>query len=326
MSLQLLTLLLVSVAQISALQCDCGFNDPLDPTGALYTTFFETNFTTTSRAELGQLYRMLQANITKYGSTREFDPSNVAIDSTGVHLTVKATPSGQPVPSAEIFTNNTDFGFGSYHWSAQTSGVAGTVTAFYLYKSDTNEVDMEYVSKPPDQDQTFLFTVKPQLFTPSGSPLNTTLVTITPSFNMADGLHSYDFVWNSTAVIYGIDGSNWTVPITTNVPSQPGVIAISQWSDGLASYSGGPPTSDSVLTVSRVWAFYNSTVGATLPCVNSKAPCNYGEMVINTTTTTTSSHPSSTGGSKNTKKNGAWRLGPSLMAFVVGLLAFIFIA
>lgn len=103
--LHFLALLLVSISQISALTCDCGFNDPQDPTKALYTTYWETNFTTTSRDQLGQLFRLLQTNLTKDALPREFLPSNVAIDSDGVHLTVNATPSGQPVPSAEIYTN-----------------------------------------------------------------------------------------------------------------------------------------------------------------------------------------------------------------------------
>jgi hypothetical protein len=69
-----------------------------------------------------------------------------------------------------------------------------------MYKSDSNEVsltsqsfhhqtgiqvDMEYVSKPADQKQTFLYTTKPQLFSPDGTPLQSTLVTYTPPFNMS---------------------------------------------------------------------------------------------------------------------------------------------
>lgn len=77
---------------------------------------------------------------------------------------------------------------------------------------------------------------------------------------------------------------------------------MSHWSDGDPNYSGGPPNVDSVLTVNRVWTFYNAT-GATLPCVNSKAPCTVGEIAANQTNSTSGS-----GGSKTSGKNGEQNL------------------
>jgi hypothetical protein len=38
------------------------------------------------------------------------------------------------------YISSVDFGFGSYHFQAQSTNVAGTVQAFYVYLNDNNEV------------------------------------------------------------------------------------------------------------------------------------------------------------------------------------------
>lgn len=265
------------VSTVSAFQCDCGFLDPLDPTGQLWQSYFETNFTTTSWKQLAKLYRFMQSSVTKNGTARDFEQDNLSIDGSGVHLLVKATTPGNDVPSAGLYTKSTDFGYGSYHFLAQTSSIPGSVQAFYVYKTDGNEVDLEYISKPPDQNQTIKYSVKPQQYDANNAPLNTTLQTYTPGFNTSADLHTYSFVWNSSSVLYAVDDV-WSSPITTNVPSLPGVLSMSHWSDGNPRYSGGPPSSDSIVTINRVWVFYNAS-GSTLACKNSQSPCTVGENV-----------------------------------------------
>lgn len=166
-------------------------------------------------------YHIMQNNVAKNGIARDFEINNVAIDGSGIHLTVHPiSADGTRVPSGGIYTkksvvsqacgfskfivfSSTDFGFGSYHWSAQTSGIPGSVQAFYVYKTDSNEVcsfgphlarscseliqvDMEYISKPADQKQTIKYTVKPQQYNDDGQPLDTTLQAYTPSFNTSE--------------------------------------------------------------------------------------------------------------------------------------------
>jgi hypothetical protein len=93
--------------------------------------------------------------------SRQFDPDNVAIDSAGLHLTVQPPVSDDSVPSAGIYTNrcvhhhlgfknmraktfhvadSRDFHFGAYHFEAQATDQPGTVSAFYVYEDDENEV------------------------------------------------------------------------------------------------------------------------------------------------------------------------------------------
>ncbi|KAJ7594666.1 hypothetical protein C8J56DRAFT_1044384 [Mycena floridula] len=239
--------------RVSALQCDCGFQDPLDPTKALWTSYFESNFTTMTWKQMTNKYRIMQNNVAKNGIARDFEINNVAIDGSGVHLTVRPiSADGTRVPSGGIYTKNTDFGFGSYHWSAQTSGIPGSVQAFYVYKTDSNEQ-----------------------YNDDGQPLNTTLQAYTPGFNTSERLHTYSFVWNASAVAFGLDDV-WGDALTVNVPQMPGVLSMNHWSDSNPKYSGPAPTTDSVVNINRVWVFYNAT-GATLPCKNSQTACDYGE-------------------------------------------------
>ena len=42
-------------------------------------------------------------------------------------------------------------------------------------------------------------------------------------------------------------------------PDAPGYIMLNHWSNGDPSWSGGPPTSDAVMTVSYVKAYFNTT-------------------------------------------------------------------
>ncbi|KAJ7599020.1 concanavalin A-like lectin/glucanase domain-containing protein [Mycena floridula] len=261
----------------NAFNCDCGFIDPLDPSGRLWTSFFETNFTLLTWEELNREYRIMQNPISKgERATREFTPNNVFINQTGVHLTVSpATSEGDVIPSGGIYTKNY-FGFGSYHFLAQTSTVSGTVQAFYNYKSDDNEVDIE-LTDPSNLQQTFKYSVKPQQYSVTGTPLPTTLLEYVPNFDVGEGFHTHSFIWDASSVAFGLDDV-WSSPITTNVPTNPGVISMSHWSDGNEKFSGGPPTVDSTMTIQRLWVFYNTTESSvTLACQNSRTPCSYGE-------------------------------------------------
>ncbi|KAJ7572441.1 concanavalin A-like lectin/glucanase domain-containing protein [Mycena floridula] len=302
---------------VSALQCDCGFQDPLDLTKALWTSYFESNFTTMTWKQMTNKYHIMQNNVTKNGIARDFEINNVAIDGSGIHLIVHPiSADGTRVPSGGIYTKNTEFGFGSYHWSAQTSGIPGSVQAFYVYKTDSNEIDMEYISKPADQNQTLKYSVKPQQYNDDGQPLDTTLQAYTPSFNTSEGLHTYSFVWNASAVTFGLDDV-WVDALTVNVPQMPGVLSMNHWSDSNPKYSGPAPTTDSVVNINRVWVFYNAT-SATLPCKNSQTACNYGENAPEPDDTSSSSSPSSSSSSSPSPSSSrASRLATSFMSLAI---------
>lgn len=62
--------------------------------------------------------------------------------------------------------------------------------------------------------------------------------------------------------------------MTTNVPNSPGRVILNHWTDGNPNFSGGPPGQNSVLLVSHLDLFFNSSESESPPpCQKSKTPC-----------------------------------------------------
>jgi beta-glucanase (GH16 family) len=70
--------------------------------------------------------------------------------------------------------------------------------------------------------------------------------------------HEYRFDWTKDRVAFYVDGS-YLHEITHNVPTEGGAIFFNHWSNGDASWSAGPPAADTVMTISYVKAYFNST-------------------------------------------------------------------
>lgn len=76
-----------------------------------------------------------------------------------------------------------------------------------------------------------------------------------------DGFHEYRFDWSPDAVSFYADG---VLLRTMNqaVPSSPGHITFSHWSNGDPKWSGGPPAEDAVVTLSYFKGYFNSSLDA----------------------------------------------------------------
>jgi len=121
-----------------------------------------------------------------------------------------------------------------------------------------------------------LYTVKPQLYDDSGNPISNTYQredwNSTSGEAFSDGFHEWSYVWLPDIVHYGLD-SNYSRVITTNVPQAPGCLALSHWSDGNPKFSLGPPTENSTVTISFLWAVYNNSSVSSLVCSKTTSPC-----------------------------------------------------
>ncbi|KAF2281379.1 concanavalin A-like lectin/glucanase [Westerdykella ornata] len=255
--------------------CDCGFTDSHDPTQSTFTSFLAVNFSSIPEEQFNNIFIRATYELTPDHSsyTRNFSAGQVQLSDAGVHLTVSPAVEHQ-VPCAQIFTRARTFFYGSYHALFRISDVPGTVSAFFNYHNDTSEVDIEHLNAW--DEPTLLYTVKPQLYGPSGNPDNSTyqreIWNSTSGDAFHDGFHEWSFVWQPDIVHYGLD-SNYSRVITTNVPQAPGRLALSQWSDGNPKYSLGPPTRDSALTIAFLWAVYNDANASALACKKTTSPC-----------------------------------------------------
>lgn len=70
--------------------------------------------------------------------------------------------------------------------------------------------------------------------------------------------HEYRFDWTKERVTFYVDGT-FLHEITDNVPQEGGGIFFNHWSNGDPAWSAGPPAADTVMTISYLKAYFNST-------------------------------------------------------------------
>jgi hypothetical protein len=262
--------------------CDCGFVDSNDPTKSTFTSFFVVNFSSITRQQLDDIFIPATYEISQRDApyTRNFSSNQVQLSEAGLDLTVSPSPDSTKVPCAQVFTRAANFFYGSYHAQFRATDVPGTVTAFFNYKNDTSEVDIEYLSAW--DDPTLLYTVKPQIYLDNGTPSNSTYQRDrwdNASASFHHDFHEWSYVWLPDIVHFGLD-SNYSKSLNTNIPQAPGRLALSQWSDGNSKYSRGPPTQSSTVTVSALWAVYNDTKAVALTCQKATSACTITKGVF----------------------------------------------
>ena len=77
-------------------------------------------------------------------------------------------------------------------------------------------------------------------------------------FSPDDGFHEYRFDWSPDAVKFYADGVLLQT-MNKSIPTSPGHITISHWSNGDPRWSGGPPEEDAITTISYFKAYFNTS-------------------------------------------------------------------
>jgi Glycosyl hydrolases family 16 len=175
--------------------CDCGFTDSNDPTKSIFTSFLVVNFNSITSQQLNDLFIPATYEIAQGDApySRNFSANQVQLSEAGLDLTVSPSPDSKKVPCAQVFTRAARFFYGSYNAQFHVGDVPGTVTAFFNYKNDSSEVDIEYLSAW--DDPTLLYTVKPQIYLNNNSPSNSTY---------------QQEAWNDTSVSFDQDFHEWS--------------------------------------------------------------------------------------------------------------------
>ena len=79
-------------------------------------------------------------------------------------------------------------------------------------------------------------------------------------FNPTIGYHEYRFDFVPGNVIFLADGHELATMNTSAVPTQPGHLILTNWSNGNKLWSFGPPPADAVISVAYVKAYFNSSL------------------------------------------------------------------
>ncbi|KAI9870286.1 MAG: hypothetical protein M1830_004440, partial [Pleopsidium flavum] len=213
-------------------------------------------------------------------STYEWTGRGVSGGNPGLQLYVRGgVPKDGLIPMGEVATARVDMLYGSFRAAIKLSDTPGTCAAFFWvctpccgasipttltssqYFNDTEEIDLEFLSSQLNA---------------SSSPVNLVLQSPasqqagfdaagTPTFDLYQlpfhpdtGYHEYRFDWSPERVSFYADGA-WLKDMTTSVPTSPGHITFSHWSNGNSEWSRGPPAVDAVMTVSYLKAYFNSS-------------------------------------------------------------------
>lgn len=164
-------------------------------------------------------------------------------------------------------------------------------------------------------------------------------------FDPSDAFHEYRFDWFQDHVDFYADGVLLKTMSGDGVPSDPGHLTLSQWSNGDPTWSGGPPETDAVMTVNYVKGYFNSSDTQRQGdwrkrCKNINAPnatCEVPEITappqgnVSAKTFFFSQQHNMTvnqtipGDNPNTSKSGAWSIRSSSQALSTTLLLFSFV-
>jgi len=262
--------------------------DPYRFTNILDTDFTRPNASLTWDSSPGLDWQAQAYNVTPsaargpYGKAAEL--SNVVLDGeTGLQLWVRSKPLIDMIPIAEIATARNDILYGSFRVSMKTTAVNGTCGAFFLYHNDSQEIDMEFLSRQQQREEQVLNLVlqsPASVAAGNNAALTPTFVPEVLFFDPTAEFHEYRFDWMPGSVDMYADGI-WLHTFDANhnssdaVPDSPGALHLIHWSSGDPGWSGRLPAQDAVMEVQWVRAWFNTSRGVEdgEVCVSDAAEC-----------------------------------------------------
>ncbi|EPE06072.1 glycoside hydrolase family 16 protein [Ophiostoma piceae UAMH 11346] len=277
-------LLLLGLVHRAWADCECGYSAVIDDDTPLFTDLIETDFAHLDDIATNTDWVRQAFNVTadkargSYGEMYQADNMRTAV-STNAKTEDGQAKNGQPaglelvvnprlvngmVPAAEIDSSRTDVLFGTFRASMRLTNVAGTCSAFFWYFNDTQEIDMEFLSREYNTtNSTYPVNLVLQSreaaesgFDAAGTP---TFVKANLPFDPTANFHEYRIDFLPGKVVFYADNEVLAEMGSDAVPTHAGHLVMQQWSNGNPQWSGGPPTQDATTTVAYVKAYFNSS-------------------------------------------------------------------
>ncbi|KAG6033604.1 hypothetical protein E4U41_006866 [Claviceps citrina] len=213
------------------------------------------------RGRFGKSFQI--ENVFLYAGASEAGHQDSSSRALGLRVGSVPTEFGA-ITAAEMDSARMDMFWGSYRAVMKLTRANGTCAAFFWYRNDSQEIDMEFLSRE--------FDVAAQVF-----PVNLvihsresmrdgydasksgTLRRVELPFDPTGSFHEYRFDYLPGRVSFYADGRFLADMRGEQVPSSGGHVILQHWSNGNALWSGGPPSSDAVLLVRSVEAYFNSS-------------------------------------------------------------------
>ncbi|KAK4039208.1 concanavalin A-like lectin/glucanase domain-containing protein [Parachaetomium inaequale] len=274
--------------------CECGYLATVDGGSehALFTDLLETNFARLANDDTNQNGNNDNNGISQdtdwapqaFNLTRErargvygemFAVENVryhhhdAEDHAGeggLELVVRSEVVDGMVSGAELDTERLDLWWGTFRAVVKVPGVGGSCAAFFWYFNDTQEIDMEFLTKDFNATNSsypvnlVLQSREAALAGYDASQTGNFIQAYLP-FDPTETFHEYRIDYLPGRVLFYADGELLARMAGPAVPSSPGHLILQHWSNGNERWSGGPPARDAALVVRSVKAYFNSSMG-----------------------------------------------------------------
>ncbi|KAF1837804.1 concanavalin A-like lectin/glucanase [Decorospora gaudefroyi] len=278
------SLVLLALSRFSNAACECGYsvNKTSDDSYAVFTELIENDFlhiATDYFPSIGwqpQVYNVSSENARgPYGKEMELenivanplkDPNAWSGEAdhggdAGLELWVRGELEHGLVSGAEMVTVRNDSLLGTFRIGMKLSNSSGTCGAFFFFHNNSQEIDMEFLSHEFTQSHGAVNLVlqSPESVTHGFAAQGTNGFQVQHlPFRPDEKFHEYRFDWTAERVSFYVDGT-FLYEMTDNVPTEGGGIFLNHWSNGDPSWSGGPPDRDTVMTVSYMKGYFNST-------------------------------------------------------------------
>ncbi|KAF7862776.1 hypothetical protein EAF04_007648 [Stromatinia cepivora] len=279
--------MVLSFASYAIADCECGYSSSIGDSVKpyIFTDLIESDFLHIPNITLDTDWRRQQFNMSAaagrgpYGMNYSIEQvaSNPILDENtwsgngefgvdpGVQLTVSGgDPANGFVQTAEMDSAREDLLWGTYRAAMKLTLTPGTCSAFFWYFNDSQEIDMEFLSSQFNaENNTFPVNLVLQSVQSVQAGYNAAVtgnyVVANLPFNPTTGYHEYRIDFIPGNVIFYADGQILAKMNSTAVPTSPGHMIITQWSNGNPLWSSGPPPQDAVISVSYVKAYFNSS-------------------------------------------------------------------
>ena len=126
----------------------------------------------------------------------------------------------------------------------------------FFYQSDTQEIDIEWLSDPNSQSNGGTRKLWLTNQDANGDGKSTYLATTPPS-NPTSTEHEYRIDWTAGRTQWFVDGTQvWET--NQDVPSKAGSWIWNNWSNGDRGWSAGPPAKDALFKIRSIDMYYNT--------------------------------------------------------------------
>ncbi|KAK0722990.1 concanavalin A-like lectin/glucanase domain-containing protein [Lasiosphaeria miniovina] len=214
-----------------------------------------------ARGEYGEMFALGNV-VDTAGAARGGDEEEGA----ALQLVVGSQLVDGMVPVAELDTRRLDLFWGTFRASMKLPRTPGTCAAFFWYFNDTQEIDMEFLTKDFDaSNNSFPVNLVLQSAASAARGYDAaqtgdgSFVRAQLGFDPTAGFHEYRIDYLPGRVVFYADGRPLAAMRGGAVPASPGHLILQHWSNGNALWTGGPPAADAVLAVRYVKAYFNSS-------------------------------------------------------------------